>query len=333
MDPEHYDDWVTIHRKLGHVDGGELREGFRVDQTLCLHHANFKVSWELRGWTSRATPSGGPRAGRVARADRGTARAARRRRRTRFDYHNEYDQPGGILGRMASRVLVQGAAEREARPLAAEAQGAASRTGPEPVDDDVRRPVVRDGVDAATWRRPDPGSPPWSCGRGPRARPRRRPRSGAGAARAAARRCAPRRGRRRRARAATARRAARAARPSGTRAPRARVVALGVARGHRHRAGDQSVASTRPPASAAAIDGSPSPQPSSITRWPVSGRRAIDAGERERARPQLGPVGQELLVLERLLAQQRVAVARREQRSSRPGKRDDVFDEVLHRAP
>ena len=33
---------------------------------------------------------------------------------TRFDYHNEYDQPGGILGRMASRVLVQGAAEREA---------------------------------------------------------------------------------------------------------------------------------------------------------------------------------------------------------------------------
>jgi len=25
MDPQHFDDWVTIHRKLGHVDTGEPR--------------------------------------------------------------------------------------------------------------------------------------------------------------------------------------------------------------------------------------------------------------------------------------------------------------------
>ena len=47
MDPEHFDDWVTIHRKLGHVDDGDLRPGFRVEQTLCLHRANFKVKWSL----------------------------------------------------------------------------------------------------------------------------------------------------------------------------------------------------------------------------------------------------------------------------------------------
>ncbi len=35
-------------------------------------------------------------------------------RRTRFDYRNEYSNPGGFLGRMAGRVLVAGAAEREA---------------------------------------------------------------------------------------------------------------------------------------------------------------------------------------------------------------------------
>ena len=34
--------------------------------------------------------------------------------RTRFDYLNEYSQPGGFLGRMAGRVLVAGTAEREA---------------------------------------------------------------------------------------------------------------------------------------------------------------------------------------------------------------------------
>jgi carbon monoxide dehydrogenase subunit G len=115
MDPQHFDDWVTIHRKLGHVDTGEPREGFRVDQTLCLHHAHFKVKWELARmdeprhvvWEGRGPA--GSRAlieERLAPLDGGAW--------TRFDYHNEYDQPGGILGRMASRVLVQGAAEREA---------------------------------------------------------------------------------------------------------------------------------------------------------------------------------------------------------------------------
>jgi carbon monoxide dehydrogenase subunit G len=47
MDPKRFGEWVTIHRKLGRVDDGDLREGFRVEQTLCLHHANFKVKWTL----------------------------------------------------------------------------------------------------------------------------------------------------------------------------------------------------------------------------------------------------------------------------------------------
>src|SRR3954468_6502816 len=75
--------------------------------------------------------------------------------------------------------------------------------------------------------------------------------------------------------------------------------------------GDQSVASTRPPASAAARLGSPSPPPSA--RAPGGGdpepaaeleharatQRAPGEPPRERdaAGPQLGPVGQVLLVL------------------------------------
>lgn len=115
MDPGHYGDWVTIHRKLGHVDDGELREGFRVEQTLCLHHANFKVKWSLAEvdephhavWEGR-----GPAGSHARIVDKLTPLDGGGR--TRFDYFNEYTNPGGLLGRMAGRVFVAGSAEREA---------------------------------------------------------------------------------------------------------------------------------------------------------------------------------------------------------------------------
>jgi carbon monoxide dehydrogenase subunit G len=115
MDPHRFPDWVTIHRRLGRVDEGELREGFRVEQTLCLHHANFKVKWELAEcdeplyavWEGR-----GPAGSRARTVDHLTPLDGGRA--TRFDYRNEYSNPGGFLGRIAGRVLVSGAAEREA---------------------------------------------------------------------------------------------------------------------------------------------------------------------------------------------------------------------------
>jgi carbon monoxide dehydrogenase subunit G len=115
MDPEHFGDWVTIHRKLGHVDDGPLRHGFEVEQTLCLHHANFKVRWSLDEvhaphhavWVGK-----GPAGSHARIVDRLTPLDDGER--TLFDYRNEYSQPGGFVGRMASRVLVAGAAEREA---------------------------------------------------------------------------------------------------------------------------------------------------------------------------------------------------------------------------
>ena len=115
MNPSHFGDWVTIHRKLGRVDDGELRKGFRVEQTLCLHRANFKVKWSLAEvdaphhavWEGRGPAGSHARiVDRLTPLDGGSA--------TRFEYENEYAQPGGFLGRMAGRVLVAGAAEREA---------------------------------------------------------------------------------------------------------------------------------------------------------------------------------------------------------------------------
>ena len=115
MDPDRFGDWVTIHRRLGHVDDGDLREGFRVDQTLCLYRANFHVKWELASldaphhavWEGKGPAGSQARIeDRLAPLDGGAW--------TRFDYVNEYEQPGGFLGRVAGRVLVAGVAEREA---------------------------------------------------------------------------------------------------------------------------------------------------------------------------------------------------------------------------
>jgi carbon monoxide dehydrogenase subunit G len=115
MDPGHFRDWVTIHRKLGHVDDGDLRAGFRVDQTLCLHRAHFRVKWTLAEldaprhavWEGR-----GPAGSHARIVD--TLTALDGGEATHFEYRNEYSQPGGFLGRVAGRVLVAGTAEREA---------------------------------------------------------------------------------------------------------------------------------------------------------------------------------------------------------------------------
>jgi carbon monoxide dehydrogenase subunit G len=115
MDPHHFDAWVTIHRRLHHVDEGEPRPGFRVEQTLCLHRANFNVKWALAEMDAprHAVWEGRGPAGSHARIV-DTLTALDGGEQTRFDYLNEYTQPGGFLGRMAGRVLVSHTAEREA---------------------------------------------------------------------------------------------------------------------------------------------------------------------------------------------------------------------------
>jgi uncharacterized protein YndB with AHSA1/START domain len=115
LDPGALDEWVTIHRRVNHADGGNPREGFTMDQTLCLRGANFKVHWTLTeaDKPERATWEGrGPAhsyartAYRLSPLDGGT--------KTRFAYENEFKAPGGFLGAAASRVLVGGVPQREA---------------------------------------------------------------------------------------------------------------------------------------------------------------------------------------------------------------------------
>lgn len=114
LDPDRLHEWVTIHRKVNRVDSGDPRKGYKMDQTLCLRHASFKVHWTLTeaDRPHAATWEGRGPAGSYARTsyrlkpvDGGG---------TRFEYENEFKAPGGFLGAAASRVIVGGVPEREA---------------------------------------------------------------------------------------------------------------------------------------------------------------------------------------------------------------------------
>jgi carbon monoxide dehydrogenase subunit G len=129
MDPHQFDEWVTIHVRLGHVDDGRLRNGFQVEQTLSLHHAHFKVRWSLAELDppNRAVWEGrGPAGSHARTVNKLTARDGGEQ--TFFEYLNEYSQPGGFLGRMAGRVFVAGSAEREANRSLARLKALLERT-------------------------------------------------------------------------------------------------------------------------------------------------------------------------------------------------------------
>jgi carbon monoxide dehydrogenase subunit G len=114
LDPQRLHEWVTIHRKLNRVDDGVPHRGFRMDQTLSLRHANFKVHWTLTeaDRPHRATWEGHGPAGSYARTS--YRLEAVTDETTRFHYENEFKAPGGFLGAAASRVIVGGVPEREA---------------------------------------------------------------------------------------------------------------------------------------------------------------------------------------------------------------------------
>jgi uncharacterized membrane protein len=114
MDPAHYGDWVTIVDAVSNIDRGPLRPGFRMDQTLHLRGVRFRVHWTLDTVTapSHARWEGvGPARSRAVTEYRLSTRAGL----THFDYRNEFRTPFGPLGAAASKMIVGGIPEKEAR--------------------------------------------------------------------------------------------------------------------------------------------------------------------------------------------------------------------------
>jgi uncharacterized protein YndB with AHSA1/START domain len=114
MDPQQLQNWVTIHRGVSGVSADPTARGARMDQVLHMHGVSFKVHWTLvdvrapyeARWEGR-----GP-AHSIARIHYGVSGDPDGP--SQFDYMNDFQTPGGALGRLASRVVVGGASEREA---------------------------------------------------------------------------------------------------------------------------------------------------------------------------------------------------------------------------
>jgi uncharacterized protein YndB with AHSA1/START domain len=115
LDPARLKDWVTIHRRVNRSDDGTPHEGYEMEQTLSLRGANFKVRWTLTeaDKPEKATWEGRGPAHSYARTSYHLH--PRDGGGTRFDYENEFKAPGGFLGAAASRALIGGVPEREAR--------------------------------------------------------------------------------------------------------------------------------------------------------------------------------------------------------------------------
>jgi uncharacterized protein YndB with AHSA1/START domain len=114
MDPARLEDWVTIHRRLIHADGGTPRVGYEMDQQIHLRGVNLEVHWKLVACEACAL---------AVWEGHGPARSRARTeyalkvdgKGTRFDYRNEFRPPLGPLGALVSRALVGGIPEREAK--------------------------------------------------------------------------------------------------------------------------------------------------------------------------------------------------------------------------
>jgi len=104
MDPRRLEDWVSIHQSLAEAPDGLLTEGDKIRQTLKLAGRPFEVRWTV---TKNDRPKhvvwkGEGPVGSTAGIEYGFEEDGEG---TRFRYVNEYDLPGGMLGRFAGRFV------------------------------------------------------------------------------------------------------------------------------------------------------------------------------------------------------------------------------------
>jgi carbon monoxide dehydrogenase subunit G len=104
MDARRLSDWVTVHDHLEDAPRGSLKKGSQLTQVLKLAGRRFKVRWRVAEndpcrlvvWDGR---------GPVASHARVEYRFDPNGDGTDFSYVNEYDLPGGPLGKVAERAV------------------------------------------------------------------------------------------------------------------------------------------------------------------------------------------------------------------------------------
>jgi carbon monoxide dehydrogenase subunit G len=114
MDPHHFKDWVTIHRRVKKIDE-PLKEGSTMEQVLHVRGVSFTVNWTL---VDCDEPKSAVWEGKGPARSKAVIRyelSADGDGATKFSYTNEFTPPGGRLGTIAGRVVVGAASEREAK--------------------------------------------------------------------------------------------------------------------------------------------------------------------------------------------------------------------------
>jgi uncharacterized membrane protein len=110
MNPKRLSEWVTIHHHLEDAPPGMLKQGSELTQSLKLAGRQFKVHWMVveNEACERVVWEGRGPVGSHARVVYGfTPRGDT----TEFSYLNEYDLPGGVLGRVAGGAVARVAAK------------------------------------------------------------------------------------------------------------------------------------------------------------------------------------------------------------------------------
>jgi carbon monoxide dehydrogenase subunit G len=108
MDPTRLKDWVTIHDHLEDAPNGSLKKGSKLTQWLKLAGRRFKVRWTVveNDPCKRVVWEGRGPVGSHARVSYGFGDSSHSEC-TDFHYMNEYDLPGGPLGRIAGRGVAR----------------------------------------------------------------------------------------------------------------------------------------------------------------------------------------------------------------------------------
>ena len=116
MDPERLGEWVSAHRKVEDVPKLPLKAGDKFRQRLGIGPAGFWVEWEileaeapkLARWRGKG-PGGSTANVTYELAPSGDGES------TKFNYENEFDPPGGMLGKAAKRTVTSAVGQREAK--------------------------------------------------------------------------------------------------------------------------------------------------------------------------------------------------------------------------
>ena len=116
MDPARLGDWVTIHDSLVHAPNGQLEEGDELEQKLKVAGQGFKVTWKVVTahrprdieWEGRG-PLGTKARVSYDLEPRGDG--------TCFNDLNEYELPGGPLGKVGAKAFEKTAAKEADRTL------------------------------------------------------------------------------------------------------------------------------------------------------------------------------------------------------------------------